>query len=86
MESSERGALGLVRIVAGCITVVGLLDGGMYFTQYLLPYATQHHAANQHLPPLDIPRIILDSIPVIVGVVMFIKAKTIAEWVSDWVE
>jgi hypothetical protein len=86
MESEKRGALGLVRLVAGCVILVGLLDGGIYFTQYLMPYATQHRAPNQHLPPLDISRIILDSIPIIAGLVMLVKAKAIAEWVSDWLE
>jgi hypothetical protein len=86
MESEKRGALGLVRLVAGCVILVGLLDAGIYFTQYLMPYASQHHAANQHLPPLDISRIILDSIPIIAGLVMLVKAKAIAEWVSDWLD
>jgi hypothetical protein len=87
MESSERGARGLVRLVAACIIVIGLLDGGMYFTQYLMPYAmNQHPAANQHLPPINILRIILDSIPVIAGIVMLIKARAIAEWLSDWMQ
>jgi hypothetical protein len=87
MESSERGALGLVRLVAICIIVIGLLDGGMYFTQYLMPYATTgHRDPNQHLPPLNILRVILDSIPVIAGVVMLIKARAIAEWLQDWIQ
>ncbi|HEY1790849.1 MAG TPA: hypothetical protein VGJ73_22055 [Verrucomicrobiae bacterium] len=86
MDSSERGALGLVRLVAACIILVGLLDGGMYFTQYLMPYAAQHRAPNQHLPPINILRVILDSIPVIVGIVMLIKARAISEWLSDWIQ
>ena len=87
MESSERGALGLVRLVAICIIVVGLLDGGMYFTQYLMPYAaTGHPSPKQHLPPLNILRIALDSIPIITGIAMLVKAKAIAEWVQDWID
>ena len=59
MESSERGALSLVRLVAACIILVGVLDGGMYFTQYLMPYAAVSiTTSNQHLPPLNILRII----------------------------
>ncbi|HEX3625999.1 MAG TPA: hypothetical protein VH280_11300 [Verrucomicrobiae bacterium] len=87
MESEKRGALGLVRLVAGCIILLGLLDSGIYFTQYLMPLAGfQHRDPNQHLGPLDIPRIILDSLPVIAGIVIFIKAKPIAEWLSDWID
>ena len=87
MESSQRGALGLVRVVAVCIILVGLLDAGIYFTQYLIPYAGMGHpAANQHLPPLNILRIIMDSIPIVAGVVMLVKAKAIAEWLQDWID
>jgi hypothetical protein len=87
MESSERGALGLVRLVAAAIILVGLLDGGIYFTQYLIPYAgAQHPAPHPRLPPINVPRVILDSIPIIVGIVMLIKARAIAEWLSDWIQ
>ena len=87
MDSSERGALGLVRIVALCIIVIGLLDGGIYFTQYLIPYAgMEHPGPNHHLPPVNVFRIILDSIPIVAGIVMLIKAKALAEWLSDWIQ
>lgn len=86
MDSSERGALGLVRLVAICIILVGLLDAGIYFTQYLMPYATQHHPPNQHLPPVSVLRVILDSIPVIIGIVVLIKARAVAEWLSDLIQ
>lgn len=87
MDSSERGALGLVRIVAICIILLGLLDCGIYFTQYLMPYASaQRHASAPHLPPVNFLRIILDSIPVIAGIVILVRAKAIAEWLSDWIQ
>jgi hypothetical protein len=84
MESSQRGALGLVRFIAICIIVVGLLDAGLYFTEYLgLLSSTTHHEPRQ---PLNILRVVLDSLPVIVGIVILIKAKPIAEWVADLIE
>ncbi|HXC35436.1 MAG TPA: hypothetical protein VNV43_06140 [Candidatus Acidoferrales bacterium] len=87
MESEKRGALGLVRLVAACVILIGLLDGGIYFTQYLMPYAgLQPHAPKQHLPPVDILRIVLDSLPIIAGIVILIKAKAIAEWLADWID
>lgn len=87
MDSSERGALGLVRLIALCIIVIGLLDGGIYFTQYLMPYAgMEHPAPDQHLPPINIVRVIMDLIPVVAGIVMLIKARAIAEWLSDWIQ
>lgn len=84
MESSQRGALGLVRLVAGCLMVIGLLDAGLYFTEYFKLF----NSSAQHEPrqPLNIIRLILDSLPIIAGIVVFIKAKAIAEWVSDLIE
>jgi hypothetical protein len=84
MEYSQRGAIGLVRLVAGCCIVIGLLDAGLYFTQYLHLFSTSGHHAPR--PPLNIMRLILDSIPIIAGIVIFIKARAIAEWVSDLIE
>jgi hypothetical protein len=84
MDSSERGALGLVRLVGGCIIVIGLLDAGLYFTQYLVPLSDSHH--HSPAPPLNILRVVLDSIPVIIGVVILVKARTIAEWLSDLIQ
>lgn len=83
MESSQRGALGLVRLVAGCLIVIGILDAGLYFTQYLQLFSQAHHEPRQ---PLNILRVILDSLPVITGIVILIKAKAIAEWVADLIE
>jgi hypothetical protein len=87
MESSERGALGLVRLVAFCLIILGLLDGGIYFTQYVTPiFQMRHHVQNQHPAPLNIYRIILDSLPIVAGIVIFIKAKPLAEWLQDLIE
>jgi hypothetical protein len=86
MESSQRGALGLVRLIAGCLIVIGILDAGLYFTEYLHLFSSP--AQHEHAPrqPLNLLRLILDSFPIIAGIVIFIKAKAIAEWVSDLVE
>jgi hypothetical protein len=84
MESSQRGALGLVRLIAGCLIVIGLLDAGLYFTEYLHPFSSP--AQHEPRQPLNIIRLILDSLPIIAGIVVFIKAKAIAEWISDLIE
>jgi hypothetical protein len=81
MDSSERGALGLVRLVAGCIILAGVLDGGLYLTQYF-----SHLAPHQTRLPLNIFRLVLDSLPIIIGIVMLIKAKAIAEWLADMIQ
>ncbi len=43
MESSQRGALGLVRLIAGCLIVIGLLDAGLYFTEYFNLFSSSTH-------------------------------------------
>jgi hypothetical protein len=87
MESSQRGALGLVRLVAICLIALGLLDAVMCFTQYLTPYFQMHnHVQTQRPAPLNIFRVILDSLPIIAGIVVLIKAKAVAEWLADLIE
>lgn len=64
----------LVRLVAGCIMVIGLLEVGLYLTKCLIPK-----------PPLrvEVFPLVINSIPLVVGVIILFKAKAIAGWVSD---
>jgi|HubBroStandDraft_1064217.scaffolds.fasta_scaffold353237_2 hypothetical protein len=84
MESSERGALGLVRLVGGCIIIVGLLDAGLYFTQYFMQFSGPRH--HSPAPPLHVFRLILDLVPVVLGIVILVKAKALAEWLSKLIQ
>jgi hypothetical protein len=77
MESTQRGALSLVRLVAVCLIVVGLLDVGLYLTKCFAPH---------HREPVNYLTVFIDFIPGLVGIVALIKAKAIAEWVSDMME
>ena len=88
MESSQRGALALVRLVAACTILIGLMDAGMYLTQYLTPiFAQTHHLQSSQSPaPLNILRLVLDAIPLIVGIDILVKAKAVAEWLADMIE
>ena len=66
-----------VRLVAACFMVIGLLDTGLYVTQCFEP---------KHPAPVKILPIALNSIPFVIGVVILIKAKAIANWISDKLE
>jgi hypothetical protein len=77
MESSERGALSFVRLVAACLIVVGLLDVGLYLTRCFAP---------GHRVPVNFLTVLLDFIPGFLGIVMLIKSKAIAAWLSDMIE
>jgi len=67
----------LVRLVAACVMVIGLLDTGLYITQCLAP---------KHPMPVKILPIVLNSIPFVIGVVILIKTKAIANWIADKLE
>ena len=66
-----------VRLVAGCFMVIGLLDTGLYLTQC---YEPKSPAPVKALP------IAFDSIPFVIGVVILIRAKAVANWISDKLE
>ena len=87
MESSQRGALALVRLVAFCLIVIGVLDAGIYLTQYATPYlVAQRHQPHSQPVPLNLLRLALDAIPVISGIVILVKARAVAEWLADIIE
>jgi hypothetical protein len=72
MDAPDRGALMLVRFIAVsliCITVVEVM---LYWV-----IAQHNHMA------LEIFPCILKSIPAVAGIVILIKAKAVAEWISN---
>jgi hypothetical protein len=77
MDSPLRGALNFVRLIAGGFMVIGLLDTGLYLTQCFEP---------KHTAPVKLLPIVLNSIPFLIGVAILIKAKAIANWISDRLE
>jgi hypothetical protein len=77
MSTPARGALTLVRLVAVCLIVIGLLDVGLYLTQCFEP---------KHRVPVKVVPIIWNSIPVIIGILLLVRAKAISEWIADMLE
>lgn len=95
MEMPLQGALSFVRLVAACCMVVGLLDTGMYVTKCLLPKqpapvlqpnASKPAVQPRHSAPVKALPIAVNSIPFVAGVVILIRAKAIANWISDKLE
>jgi len=74
MSTPARGALTLVCLVAVCLIVIGLLDVGLYLTQCFEP---------KHRAPVKVTPIIWNSIPVVTGIVILVRAKAISEWIAD---
>lgn len=72
MESPERGALMLVRIIALAFIGWAVAETALY-------YAVCHH--NQQ--PLAVGKIIVKLLPLLVGLVLLVKSRAIAEWLAD---
>ena len=77
MDAPTRGALMFVRLVAGCFIIIGLLNIGLYLTQCFEP---------KHPTPVKVLPIAFNSIPLLIGVAILVKAKAIANWISDKLE
>jgi hypothetical protein len=72
MDASDRGALMLVRFIGIALMGFGLIDLGLHWVENFA-----HHA------PLRISDFALPSIFFVLGIVVLIKASSIAEWISN---
>lgn len=72
MDSSERGALMLVRIVAAALIGWAVMDLALYWV-----------VCSHNDKPVQIFTCVLKALPLLIGAVMLIRAKSLAEWVSD---
>jgi hypothetical protein len=72
MDSPERGALMLVRFLAAALMGWAICDLVLYWV------------VNQHKNlPVEIFPCVIKSLPFLAGVVMLVKARPLAEWLSD---
>ena len=67
----------LVRLVACCILIVGVLETGLYVTRCLEP---------KHPMPVKVIPVVLDSIPTVIGIIVLIKAKALAARLAEKLE
>ncbi len=75
MDAPERGALMLVRFIAVALIGWSMVDFG-------LDWAGHHYSPQTH-SELKLPGMIEDSVPALLGLVVLIKAKALAEWISN---
>jgi hypothetical protein len=75
MDAPERGALMLVRFIALSLIGWTVVELGLYWV-----VSSSHHTSLKIFPCL------LKSIPLVLGVVILIKSKSLAQWVSDKLE
>jgi hypothetical protein len=72
MDEPPRGALILVYFSAAAMLTVGALD--------LVLYLVEQH--QHHLSPGMVHSVFL-SLPIVLGLVILVRAKAIAEWISN---
>jgi len=72
MDAPERGALMLVRFIAVSLICVSVVELVLYWA-----LSSSHHTPLQTLP------CVLKCIPAVVGIVVLIKARAVAQWLSD---
>lgn len=74
MDASERGTLTLVRLLGVLFIVATILEVGLYLAQCLVPKPPL---------PVHVGPILVRSIPLLIGVAILIKARTLASWVTE---
>jgi hypothetical protein len=72
MEAPERGALMLIRVIASALIGWAIVDIALYCA------LCKHKNV-----PIEILSCALKSISGVLGIVFLIRAKSIAQWISD---
>jgi hypothetical protein len=75
MEALERGARMIVWLTAGALILWTVMDLSLYIVVQL-----HDEKAIEILP------CVINSIPLLIGVVLLIKTKSIARWICDKLE
>jgi hypothetical protein len=74
MDAPERGGLTLVRLVGVMLVVATILELGLYWAKCSLP---------AHRVPVELIPVLLRLIPALLGIVVLIRARAIADWISN---
>ena len=75
MDASHRGALLFVRFTAACLMGMSVVTLVLYWAEYKFRHV-----------PVNIPVAALWGIVFLAGVAVLIKAKSVADWISDKLE
>ncbi len=95
MDATLRQALLFVRFTAVCVMLVGVLDTGLYVAKGWHPKPASPAApvqdsapvqAAEPAPPVKVVPLVLNAVPFVIGIVMLIRAKSIAEWIGEKLE
>jgi hypothetical protein len=74
MDAPERGGLTLVRLIGVMLVVASILELGLYWAKCSVP---------GHQVPMELIPVLLRLIPAVLGFVVLVKARALAEWISN---
>ncbi len=77
MDAPERGALMLVRLIGVLLVVFSILELGLYWAKCSIP---------SHPVPVKLLPLLVRLIPAALGLVVLVKARAIADWISNLLE
>ncbi len=72
MDAQERGALMLVRFVAVALIGMSAVETGLYAV-----------LCRQHQTAVEIMPCVIRSLPLVAGVLILVKSRSLAVWISD---
>jgi hypothetical protein len=75
MDPLERGTLMIIRLIAGTCILVTVMDLSLYVV-------VRFHDQK----PVEILPCVVKSLPMLVGVVLFVKTKALCRWICDQLE
>lgn len=75
MDVLERGARTIVWLIAGALILWTVMDLSLYVIVQL-----------HNEKPVEVLPCVLNSIPLLVGIVLLIKTKSIVHWICDKLE
>lgn len=75
MEAIERGARTIVWLIAGALILWSVMDLSLYIVVQL------HDEKSIEVLPC-----VIDSIPLLIGIALLIKTKSITRWICDKLE
>lgn len=75
MEALERGARMIIWLITGALMLWSVMDLSL---DVVVPLHDEK--------PIEVLPCVVDSIPLLVGIVLLIKTKSIARWICDKLE
>jgi hypothetical protein len=74
MDTPDRGALTLTRLIGVLFVVASILELGLYWAKCSMP---------AHREPVQVFPVLVRLTPAVAGLIILIRARPIAQWISN---